>query len=178
MHEIKINGVSMEIVKGNIVKQPDLDAVVNAANAELRTGGGVAGAIHRAAGPELTEETRSLAPIQPGEAVITGGYNLDNDYIIHTLGPVYGRDKPEDKLLKGCYQNSLRVAEDSGLKSIGFPAISTGAFGYPVKLAAEVTMEAIKEYLDKINQLQKIRFVLFDKSDYEVYKKAAEKFIQ
>ncbi len=92
MYEIKINGITLEIVKGNIVSQPDLDAVVNAANAELRIGGGVAGAIHRAAGPELTEETQPLAPIKPGEAVITGGHNLDNNYIIHTLGPVYGRE--------------------------------------------------------------------------------------
>jgi len=144
----------------------------------LRIGGGVAGAIHRAAGPKLTEETQPLAPIQPGEAVITGGHNLDNKYIIHTLGPVYGRDKPEDKLLKDCYQNSLKVAENSRLKSIGFPAISTGAFGYPIEPAAEVSMAAIKDYIDKINHLQKIRFVLFNKSDFEIYKKAAEKYFE
>ncbi|MGM0414869.1 MAG: macro domain-containing protein [Bacillota bacterium] len=178
MYEIKINGVTLEIAKGNIINQPELDAVVNAANAELRTGGGVAGAIHRAAGPELTEETRALAPIQPGEAVITGGHNLENDYIIHTLGPVYGRDKPEAKLLKDCYQNSLRVAEDSRLKSIGFPAISTGAFGYPIEPAAELSMEAIKDYIDKIKYLQKIRFVLFNKTDFEVYKEAAQKYFE
>ncbi|MFW5994182.1 MAG: macro domain-containing protein [Halanaerobiaceae bacterium] len=178
MYKTKINGITLEIVKGNIVKQPDLDAIVNAANAELKIGGGVAGAVHRAAGPELTEETRSLAPIQPGQAVITGGHNLDNDYIIHTLGPVYGRDKPEAKLLKDCYQNSLRVAEDSRLKSIGFPAISTGAFGYPLEPAAEVSMKAINEYLDKINYLQKLRFVLFNESDFEVYKQAAEKYFE
>ncbi|MFN2362876.1 MAG: macro domain-containing protein, partial [Halarsenatibacteraceae bacterium] len=175
MYEVKINDIKLELVKNDIVKQPDLEAVVNAANAELRIGGGVAGAIHRAAGPELTEETRPLAPIQPGQAVITGGHNLDNDYIIHTLGPVYGRDKPEVKLLKECYQNSLKVTEDSRLNSIGFPAISTGAFGYPIEPAADISMEAIKDYLDKINYLKTIRFVLFNQSDFEVYKKAADK---
>lgn len=178
MYEIKVNGIALELVKGNIVKQPDLDAIVNAANAELKIGGGVAGAIHRAAGSELTEETRPLAPIQPGQAVITGGHNLDNDYIIHTLGPVYGRDKPEAKLLKDCYRNSLEVAEDSRLSSIGFPAISTGAFGYPIEPAADISMEAIKGYLDKLNYLNKIRFILFKQSDFEIYKKAAKKYFE
>ena len=175
MYKVKINGETLEIIQGNIVKQSDLDGIVNAANAELKTGGGVAGAVHKAAGPELKEETRPLAPIEPGEAVITGGHNLENSYIIHTLGPVYGKDKPEDKLLGDCYQNSLKIAEDNKLKSLGFPAISTGAFGYPIESAAEVTMKAIKDYLDKINYLEKIRFVLFNESDFEIYKNYAEK---
>src|SRR6056297_2403658 len=101
--EVKVNGMTIEIVRGNIATQKDITAVVNAANAQLRIGGGVAGAVHRAAGPELEKETRQLAPIKPGEAVISGAHNLPNTYIIHCLGPVYGMDKPEDKLLADCY---------------------------------------------------------------------------
>ena len=110
-------GVKLEIIKGNIADQPGIDAVVNAANAWLRPGGGVAGAIHRAAGPGLAEECRPLAPIKPGEAVLTGGHRLPNPYVIHVLGPVYGRDKPEDRLLAACYCNALRLAEEHRLVS-------------------------------------------------------------
>ncbi|MGK7368954.1 MAG: macro domain-containing protein, partial [Candidatus Halalkalibacterium sp. M3_1C_030] len=140
MHQNTISGITLEIKRGDIASQDDIEAVVNAANAELRTGGGVAGAIHRAAGPGLTEETRPLAPISPGEAVITGGHNLPNNYVIHCLGPVYGRDKPEEELLANCYKNALQLAEDEGIESVAFPAISTGAFGYPTEAAARVAL--------------------------------------
>ena len=123
MKSIDFKGVTIELKRGDIANQPDIDAVVNAANAQLRTGGGVAGAIHNAAGPGLTEETRPLAPIEPGEAVITGAHDLPNKHVIHTLGPVYGRDKPEEKLLTNCYQNSLDRAEENELSSVAFPAI-------------------------------------------------------
>ena len=131
--EVKIKSVSIECVQGDIVNQEDCAAVVNAANAQLETGGGVAGAIHRAAGPGLAKEARPLAPIRPGEAVITGGHDLPNKYVIHCLGPVYGRDKPEDQLLANCYRNALKLAEEKKITSIAFPAISTGVFGYPIE---------------------------------------------
>ncbi|MFO7676879.1 MAG: macro domain-containing protein, partial [Thermoplasmatota archaeon] len=104
--EEMISGVKIECVKADIASQVGITAVVNAANAQLRIGGGVAGAIHRAAGPRLEKEGRALAPIRPGQAVITGGYNLPNQYVIHCLGPVYGVDKPEDDLLADCYRNA------------------------------------------------------------------------
>ena len=155
-----ISGISLEFVQGNIANQPDVDAVVNAANAQLRTGGGVAGAIHRAAGPGLEEECRPLAPIRPGEAVITGAHKLPNKHVIHCLGPVYGVDKPEDKLLANCYRNALQLAEEKQLQSIAFPAISTGAFGYPKEEATEVCLKTVVEMLPKLKSIKTIRFVL------------------
>ncbi|MFW5832232.1 MAG: macro domain-containing protein, partial [Prolixibacteraceae bacterium] len=112
MMEIKKTnyGITVEMVQGDITQQKDIEAVVNAANAKLLRGGGVAGAIHRTAGPELEKESKKLAPIKPGEAVITGAYNLPNKKVIHCLGPVYGQDKPEDKLLANCYRNALKIA--------------------------------------------------------------------
>jgi len=140
-----INGTTVELVKGDIAGQSDMDSVVNAANAWLRTGGGVAGAIHRAAAPGLEEECRPLAPIQPGEAVITGGHNLPNSHVIHCLGPVYGQDRPEEQLLADCYRNALHLAEENRLASVAFPALSTGAFGYPMEDAAEVALHTVLE---------------------------------
>ena len=140
-----IEGIDVECTRGDIASQPDMAAIVNAANAQLRIGGGVAGAIHRAAGPGLEEECRPMAPIKPGEAVISGGHNLPNRHVIHCLGPVYGVDKPEDKLLADCYKNALKVAEENEVDSIAFPAISAGAFGYPIEAATDVALEAVKE---------------------------------
>jgi len=163
--------VVIELIRGDIANQPDCDAVVNAANAELRIGGGVAGAIHRAAGPELEKETRPLAPIKPGEAVMTGGYNLPNQHIIHCLGPVYGRDKPSDRLLADCYKNALRLAEENKLETVGFPAISTGAFGYPMEDAARVAMASIKEEIPKLEYVTTIRFVLWGEDAMKIHEK-------
>jgi O-acetyl-ADP-ribose deacetylase (regulator of RNase III) len=168
------SGITIELKRGDIANQPDVDAVVNAANAELRIGGGVAGAIHRAAGPELTEETRSMAPIKPGEAVISGGHNLPNEYIIHCLGPVYGRDKPEDKLLASCYDNALDLAEDHQIERIAFPSISTGAFGYPMKDAAQVAFETIYERLDALEYVSLIRFVLWGEDAMQVHEEVMD----
>jgi O-acetyl-ADP-ribose deacetylase (regulator of RNase III) len=159
-------------MQGNIAAQDDITAIVNAANSELRRGGGVAGAIHRAAGPELEREARSLAPIRPGEAVITGGHNLPNRYVIHTLGPVYGQDRPEAELLANCYRNSLALAEENGIDSIAFPAISTGVFGYPVEEAAEVALRTVVEEKERLERVRLIRFVLFGEQDYEVHEQA------
>jgi O-acetyl-ADP-ribose deacetylase (regulator of RNase III) len=166
-----LHGVIVECVRGDITSQSDVAAIVNAANAELRSGGGVAGAIHRAAGPGLEREARRLAPIEPGEAVITGGHNLPNRHVIHTLGPVYGQDHPEAVLLASCYRNSLALAEENELDSIAFPAISTGIFGYPVEEAAEVALGTVVEEAERLEHVRLIRFVLFGENDFEVHEK-------
>jgi O-acetyl-ADP-ribose deacetylase len=163
--------IQLECHQGDITNQTGIDAVVNAANAQLRPGGGVAGAIHRAAGPELYEECKSLAPIQPGEVVITKAYNLPNKYVVHCLGPVYGRDKPEEKLLSDCYINALKVADARGAESIAFPAISTGIFGYPVEDAANVSFRAIQSQLPLLKHINLIRMVLWGKEDFEVHER-------
>jgi O-acetyl-ADP-ribose deacetylase (regulator of RNase III) len=163
------DAVTIECVQGDITSQDDVDAVVNAANAELGPGGGVAGAIHRAAGSDLAEEARPLGPIQPGEAVITGAHGLPNRYVVHTLGPVYGRDRPEAELLANCYRNSLTIAEENGVESIAFPAISTGIFGYPVEEAAKVALETIREATGNLEHVSLVRFVLHSASDLEVH---------
>jgi O-acetyl-ADP-ribose deacetylase len=167
----KISGITIEYVKGDIAAQSDLDAVVNAANRDLVIGGGVAGAIHRKAGPKLEEESAKLGPIKPGQAVITGAYQLPNKFVVHCLGPVYGKDKPEDRLLADCYRNALYLAEQNKIESIGFPAISTGAFGYPIEAATKVVKEVIKEIAPKLSNIKRIRFILHSDSDLELYQK-------
>ncbi|WP_043488282.1 macro domain-containing protein [Halomonas halodenitrificans] len=152
----------IECIQGDIAHQPDIDAVVNAANAQLRTGGGVAGALHRAAGPELDRACRSLAPIRPGEAVITEAFALPNRHVIHCLGPVYGVDKPAEVLLADCYRNALVLAERESLRSIAFPALSAGAFGYPLEEAARVALETVIATLPDCPHIERVRFVLFD----------------
>lgn len=170
MEKIFLN-IKIECIKGDIISQKDITAIVNAANPELKSGGGVAGAIHRAAGPGLEKDCISSGPISPGEAVITGAHNLHNKFVIHCLGPVYGRDKPEDKLLRECYLNALKISEEYDITSIAFPAISTGAYGYPTKAAAQVAFEAISIMIPKLKSIKKIRFVLYDEKDLKVYDK-------
>lgn len=172
-----ISSVTIECVKGNIASQADVTAIMNAANAQLRMGGGVAGAIHRIAGPGLEEECRPLAPIKPGEAVITGGHNLPNRYVIHCLGPIFGLDKPEDKLLADCYRNALKLAEEYKIDSIAFPAISTGAFGYPVEEAAEVALRTIIEIIPKLRHIKGIRFVFYSDSDLDIHEKTFSRLV-
>ena len=164
--------MTLECVLGDITDQGDVDAVVNAANARLEPGGGVAGAIHRAAGPGLAREARPLGPIRPGEAVITGGHGLPNRFVIHTLGPVYGQDRPEDGLLDACYRNSLALADGNGATSVAFPAISTGVFGYPVEDAAGVALRAAAEEARQLRSVRLIRFVLFSEKDLEAHERA------
>jgi O-acetyl-ADP-ribose deacetylase (regulator of RNase III) len=164
-------GVTVECVMGDITSQDDVEAVVNAANARLAPGGGVAGAIHRAAGPGLAEEAVPLGPIEPGEAVITGAHGLPNRYVVHTLGPVYGQDRPEAELLASCYRNSLALAEENGVEGIAFPAISTGIFGYPVEEAAGVALGTIKDAADILERVRLVRFVLHSPSDLEVHER-------
>ena len=161
----EVNGITIECVQGNIARQKDFLAVVNAANAQLMPGGGVAGALHKAAGPELAEECKAMAPIKPGEAVISSGHSLPNKFVIHCLGPVYGRDMPAEELLASCYFRALKLAEENNIDSIAFPAISTGIFGYPMKEAAIVAFNTIIKSSQKLHKVKRIRFVLF-KEDY------------
>ncbi|WP_026932787.1 macro domain-containing protein [Christiangramia echinicola] len=163
------HNIELEVSKGDIADQPELDVVVNAANAELAPGGGVAGAIHKAAGHGLYKECKALAPIYPGEAVITNAYKLPNKKIIHCLGPVYGKDKPEKELLASCYRNSLKIAESNHLNSIGFPGISTGIFGFPADLAVEVVFNTVLAELPHLEHLKKIKFVVFNDKDLHLY---------
>lgn len=167
--KVEYRNIQFVAVRGDIANQPDVDAVVNAANAELKIGGGVAGAIHKAAGPELYEECKPLAPIRPGEAVITGAYGLPNDHVIHCLGPVYGKDQPEDVLLANCYKNALKLAEDNKIDSIAFPSISTGAFGFPFDQATKIAFDTILKKVEELKHLQKIKFVLHSEQDLKIY---------
>jgi O-acetyl-ADP-ribose deacetylase len=169
MKPVQFGHLMVELVTGNIADQPDCDAIVNAANAELTIGGGVAGAIHRLGDPELRELTRPLAPISPGEAVITGAPNLPNQYVIHCLGPVYGKDKPEDELLSNCYKNALLRAEEKQIESLAFPSISTGAFGYPMKDAANIAFKTVKEQAAALKSVTYVRFVLYRATDYNLH---------
>jgi len=167
----EFGAVTVECMQGDITSQQDVEAVVNAANARLAPGGGVAGAIHRAAGPGLAEEAVPLGPIEPGEAVMTGAHGLPNRYVIHTLGPVYGQDRPEAELLARCYHDSLALAEDNGVESIAFPAISTGIFGYPAEEAAEVALQTVREEVEGLERVRLVRFVLFGERDLEVHER-------
>lgn len=167
--EIVVSGVTIQCVKGDISSQKDIAAVVNAANAMLKTGGGVAGAIHRAAGPGLEDECAKFAPIEPGEVVITGAHDLPNDFVIHCLGPVYGKDKPEDEILAECYRGALKLADGNMIRSVAFPALSTGAFGYPVEEAAEIALGTVTETARELDFVNLVRFVLFSDHDLEVY---------
>ena len=169
MTQRQFGQVTVETVQGDIANQPDLDAIVNAANAALRMGGGVAGAIHRAAGPGLETECVPMGPIRPGQAVISGGHDLPNAHVIHCLGPVYGRDTPADLLLASCYREALLLADRHGIAAIGFPAISTGVFGYPIDEAARVTLATVAAVAPTLDTVRMVRFVLFSEADKAVF---------
>lgn len=167
--KITFKNCIIECVQGDIANQSDMEAIVNAANAQLRPGGGVAGAIHRVAGPGLETECRQYAPIRPGEAAISRAYQLPNRYVIHCLGPVYGVDSPSDQLLVSCYRNALRLAEEKQIHSVAFPAISTGIFGYPIEPAAKIAIQTVLENLSEFASIMHIRFVLYSNADLNVY---------
>jgi O-acetyl-ADP-ribose deacetylase (regulator of RNase III) len=157
------------ISKGDITTC-DVDAIVNAANKSLLGGGGVDGAIHRAAGPELLQECRSLGGAETGEAKITVGYRLLARHVIHTVGPIWhGGGSGEEKLLADCYHNSLKLAAENGLKSVAFPSISTGAYGFPIAKAAPIALRTVKEVVVVDTSLEKVLFVCFSQSDLDVY---------
>lgn len=166
--------LTIECVRGDIANQPDMDAVVNAANAQLLPGAGVAGAIHRAAGPELAEACRALAPIATGEAVISSGFGLPNRFVIHCLGPIYGIDEPSADLLADCYRHALELADEHGLASIAFPAISTGVFGYPFTEAARVAIATVMSFADGVPCLERVRFVLFSEADQAEFQRVLD----
>ncbi len=174
----EINGITIECVQGDIAKQRDFLAVVNAANAQLMPGGGVAGALHRAAGSGLAQECRSLAPIRPGEAVLSSGHNLPNKFVIHCLGPVYGRDMPSEELLASCYRRALELAECNDIDSIAFPAISAGIFGYPMQAAALVAFKTIIENIQQLKKVKKIRFVLFQGEYLKIHERVLCELVQ
>ncbi len=173
MREVKIGKSRLQFVVGDITAQ-DTDAVVNAANTRLAPGGGVAGAIHHAAGPKLWEECKKLQGCETGEAKITKGYNLPNRYVVHTVGPVYSGSSEDSRLLRSCYMNSLKVADESHIKSISFPALSTGIFGYPLDAAAQVAIDAIREYLNGDTGIETVRMVLYDEKAYQAHMRTLE----
>ncbi len=159
----------LEAVRGDITQQL-VDAIVNAANTTLLGGGGVDGAIHRAAGSELLEECRTLGGCPTGEAKITKGYRLPAKYVIHTVGPVWsGGRRREPELLRGCYVNALRLAAQHGVRSIAFPSISTGAYRYPMEQAARTAVETVRGELANPTTVELVRFVCFSAEDLQVY---------
>lgn len=178
MIQHKIGKTIFELRKGDIASQPDMVAVVNAANAELRPGGGVAGAIHRAAGPGLEKECHPLAPIKPGDAVITGAHNLPNRYVIHCLGPIYGVNHPEDQLLAQCYSNALQLAEENGISSIAFPALSTGIFGYPMEEAVPIAVDTIVTTIPRLKSMKHVAMVLYSDNDYQAHENYINKSLK
>lgn len=158
---------SMEIIRGDITRL-QVDAVVNAANSSLLGGGGVDGAIHRAAGPKLLEECKTLGGCPTGEAKLTAGYNLPAKHVIHTVGPVWhGGHKNEAELLGNCYRNSLQLAADHRLRIIAFPAISTGVYGYPFDQAARISLLTTGDFLQRHDLPQQVTFVLFSHKDFK-----------
>jgi O-acetyl-ADP-ribose deacetylase (regulator of RNase III) len=161
----------IEIVQGDITKQK-VDAIVNAANTSLLGGGGVDGAIHRAAGPQLLEECRTLGGCPTGEAKITKGYELPAQWVIHTVGPVWsGGERNEDKLLANCYRNSLKLAVEHGIKTVAFPSISTGAYRFPLERATRIAIKEVIDVLEREPSIEKVVFVCFGDRAYNTYKR-------
>lgn len=159
----------MSLVEGDITKQ-QVDAIVNAANSSLLGGGGVDGAIHRAAGPELLEECRKLQGCATGEAKITQGYRLPAPWVIHTVGPIWGGGTAhEDELLASCYRRSLELAEQHSIRTIAFPAISTGAYSFPIERATRIALNETHAFLEQHPGIERVVFVCFSNADYKVY---------
>jgi len=169
--KININSATLELVEGDITKQ-NTEAIANAANSGLAGGGGVDGAIHGAGGPKIIEECRKIGGCPTGEARLTTGGNLKARYVLHAVGPVYrGGDKGEPELLKGAYFSCLKLASEYSIKTIAFPSISTGVYGYPLEEAAKIALLTVIDYLKSHGEINLIRFVLFGSEPYNTYEK-------
>ena len=174
----KVGSAGIELYEGDITKV-SVDALVNAANSRLAGGGGVDGAIHRAGGPAIMKECRKIGGCPTGEAVITTGGNLPAKYVIHTVGPVYrGGRAGEALLLHNAYENSMKIADRHGLRSMAFPSISTGVYGYPIEKAAGIALQTVVDHLKGSTSIEKVVFVLFSHSDFEVYCKLVRNFMK
>jgi len=183
MLEYNVGRAKVRLVQGDITEM-ETDAIVNAANPSLMGGGGVDGAIHRKGGPKILEECKRIRATEwpnglpTGKAVITSGGNLKAKYVIHTVGPIWrGGSSGEPELLAEAYRNSLKLAVSKGLKTIAFPSISTGAYGYPIEKACKVALTTVKEFLEKEDKLDVVMLVLFSRRDFEIYKEAAEEIM-
>ena len=167
---------TIRMILGDITKITDVDAIVNAANSSLLGGGGVDGAIHRAAGPELLAECRTLNGCRTGEAKLTGAYRLPCRYVIHTVGPIWsGGRRHEPQLLANCYQNALKIAADHQVRRVAFPSISTGVYSYPVEEAARIAVSTVTQFLEENpGKLDLVEWVLFDPYTFSVYEKALD----
>jgi len=173
--ELTVKGRTLELVQGDITAE-ETEAIVNAANSRLAGGGGVDGAIHRAGGPAIMEECRKIGGCPTGEAVVTTGGKLKAKYVIHTVGPIYrGGSANEAALLASAYRESMKRAVEKGVKSLSFPSLSTGAYGYPLKEAAAIALSTVKEFMDQNPSLEKVRFVLFGNDAYAAYCEALKK---
>ncbi len=174
--QVMVNQARLELVQGDITHE-STDAIVNAANSSLLGGGGVDGAIHRAGGPRILEESRRLGPCPTGEARITGAGNLAARYVIHAVGPIYDDTNPEEsaRLLASAYRSSLDLAVQHEVGSLAFPAISTGVYSYPVDTAAVVALETVMAYLPAHPEIELVRFVLFDAHTVAAYRQALER---
>jgi O-acetyl-ADP-ribose deacetylase (regulator of RNase III) len=164
----RINQTALELVQGDITQQ-ETEAIVNAANPTLLGGGGVDGAIHRMAGPGLLAECKKLGGCPPGEARLTRGYRLKAKYVIHGVGPIYKGTPGDAQLLASVHQSALQIASEHGITSIAFPAISTGAYGYPMEEAASVALQTVIDYLIQHPEIELVRFVLFGRRAYRIY---------
>jgi len=184
MLEIGIDGILLRLLQGDITEQ-DVDVIVNAANSSLKGGGGVDGAIHRKGGQKILEECKQIRSrewpegLSTGKVVITSGGNLKARFVIHTVGPIWhGGKSGEKELLKDAYLNSLKLAVQKELKSISFPSISTGAYGYPIYEAARTASSTVKEFLEQENGLEEVNFVLFIEGDLNTYQDAAKEIFR
>ncbi len=182
--EFKLGTAILQLIKGDIT-EVDTEVIVNAANSSLMGGGGVDGAIHSKGGPKILEECKRIRETEwpdglpTGKAVITSGGNLKAKYVIHTVGPVWlGGFHVESELLKQAYRNSLKLAAAKGLKTIAFPSISTGAYGYPIEEASLIAIKTVKDFLEKEDKLAKVIFVLFSNNAFEIYLKTAKTILQ